>query len=98
MILLCFFFLMRPLPPRSTRTDTLFPYTTLFRSPATPSTLRSCSSPHARTHRTDRGHLDSPHLCPTGNNPGPDVPFTASRRRHICKDVSLSSSGQRSEP
>src|SRR3546814_7323541 len=26
------FFLMMPLPPRSTRTDTLFPYTTLFRS------------------------------------------------------------------
>src|SRR3546814_8954088 len=25
-------FLMFPLPPRSTRTDTLFPYTTLFRS------------------------------------------------------------------
>src|SRR3546814_14352100 len=24
---------MRRLPPRSTRTDTLFPYTTLFRSP-----------------------------------------------------------------
>src|SRR3546814_741383 len=39
MMLLCciyvcrvFFFLMRRLPPRSTRTDTLFPYTTLFRS------------------------------------------------------------------
>src|SRR3546814_10954228 len=28
-----FFFLMIPRPPRSTRTDTLFPYTTLFRSP-----------------------------------------------------------------
>src|SRR3546814_16754777 len=28
-----FFFLMRRRPPRSTRTDTLFPYTTLFRSP-----------------------------------------------------------------
>src|SRR3546814_15208282 len=28
----CFFFLMRRRPPRSTRTDTLFPYTTLFRS------------------------------------------------------------------
>src|SRR3546814_17669840 len=27
------FFLMRRRPPRSTRTDTLFPYTTLFRSP-----------------------------------------------------------------
>src|SRR3546814_12908088 len=26
-----FFFLMRRRPPRSTRTDTLFPYTTLFR-------------------------------------------------------------------
>src|SRR3546814_21033746 len=30
--MLCFFFLMIRLPPRSTRTDTLFPYTTLFRS------------------------------------------------------------------
>src|SRR3546814_16478839 len=27
-----FFFLLLPRPPRSTRTDTLFPYTTLFRS------------------------------------------------------------------
>src|SRR3546814_8097876 len=31
----CFFFLMIRRPPRSTRTDTLFPYTTLFRSRAT---------------------------------------------------------------
>src|SRR3546814_14120203 len=31
-IRLHFFFLMRRRPPRSTRTDTLFPYTTLFRS------------------------------------------------------------------
>src|SRR3546814_6495685 len=30
----CFFLLMIQRPPRSTRTDTLFPYTTLFRSPA----------------------------------------------------------------
>src|SRR3546814_15985123 len=29
---LLFFFLMNRPPPRSTRTDTLFPYTTLFRS------------------------------------------------------------------
>src|SRR3546814_18574776 len=39
-LLLCyfslfFFFLMIRRPPRSTRTDTLFPYTTLFRSTAT---------------------------------------------------------------
>src|SRR3546814_12455692 len=36
-LLLCcalfIFFLMIRRPPRSTRTDTLFPYTTLFRSP-----------------------------------------------------------------
>src|SRR3546814_14863200 len=32
LVLLLFFFLMIRRPPRSTRTDTLFPYTTLFRS------------------------------------------------------------------
>src|SRR3546814_17411258 len=32
LILLSFFFLMRRRPPKSTRTDTLFPYTTLCRS------------------------------------------------------------------
>src|SRR3546814_8059939 len=45
-----FFFLMIRRPPRSTRTDTLFPYTTLFRSPffsarfayASPTQLNSC--------------------------------------------------------
>src|SRR6056297_3928641 len=31
--IIIFFFLMIRRPPRSTRTDTLFPYTTLFRSP-----------------------------------------------------------------
>src|SRR3546814_498531 len=33
-VLDCVFFLMIRRPPRSTRTDTLFPYTTLFRSQA----------------------------------------------------------------
>src|SRR3546814_16439319 len=32
LLLSVFFFLMIRRPPRSTRTDTLFPYTTLFRS------------------------------------------------------------------
>src|SRR3546814_14278077 len=32
LLLFFFFFLMIRRPPRSTRTDTLFPYTTLFRS------------------------------------------------------------------
>src|SRR3546814_16803935 len=34
-----YFFLMIRRPPRSTRTDTLFPYTTLFRSQGEPMTL-----------------------------------------------------------
>src|SRR3546814_20569036 len=41
-----FFFLRRRRPPRSTRTDTLFPYTTLFRSirpAAIPPSTASCS-------------------------------------------------------
>src|SRR3546814_6603394 len=33
LLFIFFFFLMIRRPPRSTRTDTLFPYTTLFRSP-----------------------------------------------------------------
>src|SRR3546814_19425346 len=37
------FFLMIRRPPRSTRTDTLFPYTTLFRSKAMPS-IPTCAS------------------------------------------------------
>src|SRR3546814_8250776 len=35
-----FFFLMIRRPPRSTRTDTLFPYTTLFRSHRRPALTR----------------------------------------------------------
>src|SRR3546814_8128623 len=37
---LLFFFLMIRRPPRSTRTDTLFPYTTLFRSAGRPTSFR----------------------------------------------------------
>src|SRR3546814_15246154 len=39
-----FFFLMIRRPPRSTRTDTLFPYTTLFRSIRRKSGRSSCVS------------------------------------------------------
>src|SRR3546814_7681955 len=39
-MIVVFFFLMIRRPPRSTRTDTLFPYTTLFRSPAAPNPSR----------------------------------------------------------
>src|SRR3546814_18636432 len=40
-----FFFLMIRRPPRSTRTDTLFPYTTLFRSLVERGDAVTCSPP-----------------------------------------------------
>src|SRR3546814_2919970 len=47
-VFLLFFFLMIRRPPRSTRTDTLFPYTTLFRS----------HRPHAQPIGGPAGPLD----------------------------------------
>src|SRR3546814_13142975 len=50
----CFFdifFLMIRRPPRSTRTDTLFPYTTLFRS--------LCDAPARRRRRSARAAIDA---------------------------------------
>src|SRR3546814_3419647 len=55
---MCFFFLMIRRPPRSTRTDTLFPYTTLFRSPVARARGRSARrqcSPRRAAFRT-QGH------------------------------------------
>src|SRR3546814_3853555 len=57
-----FFFLMIRRPPRSTRTDTLFPYTTLFRSsPWSPDrtmaqacALSRCITPLRRSRHTGR--------------------------------------------
>src|SRR3546814_14197030 len=44
-VLVVVFVLMTRRPPRSTRTDTLFPYTTLFRSRSTKRRPRSRESP-----------------------------------------------------
>src|SRR3546814_1073507 len=60
MLVLCFLiyrvlFLMRRRPPRSTRTDTLFPYTTLFRSTTAisqPSRSRAALTAHAASSAT----------------------------------------------
>src|SRR3546814_18774440 len=62
--LTCFFFLRIRRPQRSTRTDTLFPYTTLFRSRAPAGTGRARLGGHGRVHgaapaqpvRTHRTH------------------------------------------
>src|SRR3546814_10885578 len=58
-LLLCLFFLMIRRPPRSTRTDTLFPYTTLFRSnwvcsPSRPGPF--CRQPRRRSPRRSGEH------------------------------------------
>src|SRR3546814_18828183 len=50
-----FFFLMIRRPPRSTRTDTLFPYTTLFRSFVGPGRGRRGHDGHDARDGGDRG-------------------------------------------
>src|SRR3546814_9919557 len=50
-----FFFLMIRRPPRSTRTDTLFPYTTLFRSVRT----EDCSLSQCRSDKNGSANLSS---------------------------------------
>src|SRR3546814_14366108 len=45
-----FFFLSIRRPPRSTRTDTLFPYTTLFRSPISQESQPGCRRFWTRPH------------------------------------------------
>src|SRR3546814_15731558 len=53
-MLLFFFFLMLRRPPRSTRTDTLFPYPTLFRSP--PVRYKVWHAPNRRAYAVGGEH------------------------------------------
>src|SRR3546814_13616224 len=54
-----FFFLMIRRPPRSTRTDTLFPYTTLFRS----APLRSANRQRPGVAGDGLQHVAPVHRC-----------------------------------
>src|SRR3546814_17571856 len=63
-----FFFLMIPRPPRSTRTDTLFPYTTLFRS---------------HDHLPGEGLFDGPLLGDSGGQRGVDAAHRPDRHPHF---------------
>src|SRR3546814_18628215 len=74
------FFLMIRRPPRSTRTDTLFPYTTLFRSAARPvqrSAPRADRVRHCRDS-CDRSMTGSCRLLRFQDRPG-KMPFGALR-------------------
>src|SRR3546814_5540279 len=56
-LFICFFYLMIRRPPRSTRTDTLFPYTTLFRSVG-----NALGDAHEHVLQIDLFFLEHPHL------------------------------------
>src|SRR3546814_5986885 len=60
---------MRRRPPRSTRTDTLFPYTTLFRSII-------CVGLNYKTHREETGRAET-------ENPALFVRFADSQTAHL---------------
>src|SRR3546814_6889527 len=53
-------------PPRSTRTDTLFPYTTLFRSVHHQRRLRRAGEPHALHHRIGDGYDPARRIARSG--------------------------------
>src|SRR3546814_3372458 len=79
---LSFFFLMIRRPPRSTRTDTLFPYTTLFRSshPVVRSVSFLLTSVWNRIYRGVLvHHLDTLKQAA----PGHEVVYVPSHRSHM---------------
>src|SRR3546814_6502128 len=75
------FFLMIRRPPSSTRTDTLFPYTTLFRSP------RCCSCHVHRMH--DPKYHGSRERAAEPRRPGGRPPPTARSEEHTSELQSL---------
>src|SRR3546814_15474931 len=80
------FFLRIRRPPRSTRTDTLFPYTTLFRSAAFGACLYAVVlpvAPQSAPRRLRRPHPGGParHVRPgDGGSPPPGRPGFPGRR------------------
>src|SRR3546814_7519265 len=71
-------------PPRSTRTDTLFPYTSLFRSRSCPRPLRQLHARGSRARRWRDADLLARHdlaACTFGRRPrDADLPRCAARR------------------
>src|SRR3546814_3290279 len=74
-----FFFLMIRRPPRSTRTDTLFPYTTLFRS-----LLEREDVAAFRAQREDEAAADRPVFARLGT--GADIFDVAAQSREILAE------------
>src|SRR3546814_8404995 len=73
-------------PPRSTRTDTLFPYTTLFRSPTPASTVITASNTALAKRRRCRASQGRSNLSALKNlSPAVDDVYAA----HFCGDVGI---------
>src|SRR3546814_15497751 len=97
-ILSCVLFLMILRPPRSTRTDTLFPYTTLFRSP--------CARRGVIAHRNALATLYQWQQFPAGiadrihplehSVPAPSIVFRRAYRREFIE--MRAKKGRRSGP
>src|SRR3546814_1941862 len=89
-----FFFLMIRRPPRSTRTDTLFPYTTLFRS------LPASVGRSGAAWRGDDPRHPQPHAqgLPHGHcGGGVPAPLAAARHPRLAPFPAAVRTGPRSE-
>src|SRR3546814_13082942 len=97
-----FFFLMIRRPPRSTRTDTLFPYTTLFRSrhrkvTRTPRHTRGNSGPLRRAHSYSLTRVPAPsRFHVRSSRRSPDQRFNAAANRGRALTASNSVNDDRS--
>src|SRR3546814_16266944 len=81
-VLFYFFFLMIRRPPRSTRTDTLFPYTTLFRSRHARRRMI-----HAETRRRGGVSFAVPSPAPAANHVLAASDFTVALTRDGSKNT-----------
>src|SRR3546814_17221402 len=72
-VFVCFFLMIRR-PPRSTRTDTLFPYTTLFRSPAGESAIKAAAAANGSSSSGDYASCCQPPLPTEPALPWPSRP------------------------
>src|SRR3546814_8772503 len=78
-----FFFLIIRRPPRSTRPDTLFPYTTLFRSLG----ILAAADPRiAHDDGRAAGNDGGFHLPRIGPAPAVEIDFDAARRHHRSEE------------
>src|SRR3546814_14327825 len=86
-VVMVVFFLMIRQPPRSTRTDTLFPYTTLFRSSGvsanTDNTITLTQAPHNQRQRCRACQAGMPAATANSNHDNGDKSHIGDSRPQI---------------